>query len=164
MVMLGATLEELLNLSARLTTTTSEIGTVAADTQGVSHRVVDDMHGSFATAVAGITSAMDTLRGSVEASRGQLESTTWTGANRAVFDGAYTEFTAAMTHLELAVADAYGEFDAQMKQMAAMIEGFQGQVMASLDQAQGSTTSMAQAVEAQRANLDMAMNTGLAVG
>ncbi len=164
MAMLGATPAELIELSSRLGVTTTEINHVSGDTQGIAARVVDEMHGTFATAVSSITSAMDALRGTVDASRGQLETTTWTGANRAVFDGAYTDFTGAMGQLELAVTDAYAEFDAQMQQLSTVIEGFQGQVASSLDQAQTSTTSMAQAVDAQRDNLEVAMNSGISVG
>lgn len=164
MAMLGATPTELIELSSRLGVTTSEISHVSGDTQGIAARVVDEMQSTFATAVSSITTTMDSLRSTVDASRGQLEATTWTGANRVVFDGAYGDFTAAMGQLEVAVTDAYAEFDAQMQQLGSVIEGFQGQVMSSLDQAQTSTTSMAQAVDAQRDNLEMAMNSGLAVG
>lgn len=164
MAMLGATPEELIELASRLGVTTSEINQVSGDTHGISARVIDEMHATFATAVSSITTAMDALRLTVDASRGQLETTTWTGANRAVFDGAYGDFTGAMGQLEGAVTDAYAEFDAQMQQLGGVIEGFQGQVSSSLDQAQTSTTSMAQAVDAQRDNLELAMNSGLAVG
>lgn len=163
MVMLGATTEELVTLSGRLGTTTAEIGGVSADTQAIASRVVGEMHTSFGAAVSGITGAMDSLRGSIDAARGQLESTTWTGANRLTFDSAYGDFTVAMGSLEAAVSDAYQQFDGQMKQMGELIESFQLQVTGSLAEAQSSTTSMNQAVEAQRNNLETAMNTGLGV-
>ena len=164
MTILGATTEDLVGLAARLGTTTADIGAVERDTQGIATTVVDEMHVSFSTAVTGITNATNVLRGSVDGARAQLDRTTWTGTNRAVFDGAYADFTAAMAGLEAAITDAYGQFDAQMKQVAGLIEEFQAQVSASMQDAQASTTSMQQAVEAQRENLEMVMNTGLSVG
>ncbi|MEM7094202.1 MAG: hypothetical protein AAF567_14455 [Actinomycetota bacterium] len=164
MVMLGATLEELVALGGRLDAATGEISEVGAQTQTIAGSVVAEMQGAFAVAVAGITDAMAALRTTVETSRATLDATTWTGANRQIFDGAHLDFAAAMTQLEASVADAYGQFDAQMHQVGEMIETFQVQVMAGLDQAQQSTTSMARAVDAQRENLDLAMNSGLGVG
>lgn len=164
MSILGATTEELVSLAAQLKSTTADIGAVNGDTQGIAATVVDEMEASFSTAITGITNAMNALRGSVDAARGQLEGTTWTGNNRAVFEGAYADFNGAMTGLEAAINDAYAQFDGQMKQVAGLIQDFQTQVAASMQDAQASTTSMHHAVEAQRENLEMVMNTGLSVG
>lgn len=164
MSILGAQTGELVDLAVQLGTTTGDIGSVQADTRSVATTVTGEMESSFGRALTGITSAMDVLRGSVESAKGRLDGTTWTGSNRETFNGAYTNFGSAMTSLEGAVNDAYQQFDAQMKQIGGMIEEFQTQVGTSLEQAQDSTTSMQEAVNAQRENLEMVMNTGLSVG
>lgn len=164
MSVLGAQTEELISLATRLGSTGSDISAVNAEAQGVANAVIEQSEAAFTTAVSGITSAMDTMRGAVDAARAQLDGTTWTGANRAVFDGAYGDFTAAMTSLEAVTNDAYLEFDSQMKLLSGFIRDFQQQVTVSLGDAQDSTMSMQTAVDAQRDNLETVMNTGLAVG
>ena len=114
MSILGATTEELVSLAGQLATTTSDIAGVSADTQGISSTVVQEMESSFSRAITSITTAMSTMHASVASARGQLEGTTWTGNNRAVFDGAYADFNTAMGNLEAAINDAYQQFDGQM--------------------------------------------------
>jgi len=164
MSVLGAQTEELVSLATRLGATSGDISAVDAETQGVANAVIDQSEAAFSSAVSGITTAMDTMRGTVDAARAQLDGTTWTGANRAVFDGAYGDFSAAMVNLETVTNDAYLQFDAQMKQLNGFIREFQQQVSVSLSDAQASTTSMQTAVDAQRDNLETVMNTGLAIG
>lgn len=164
MSILGAQTGELIDLAAQLGTTTGDIGAVHADTRSVAGAVTQEMEVSFTKALTGITTAMDTLRGAVESAKTRLDGTTWTGSNRETFAGAYQNFGGAMTNLEVAVNDAYMQFDGQMKQVGGLIEEFQVQVGTSLEQAQDSTTSMRQAVDAQRENLESVMNTGLTIG
>jgi len=164
MSVLGAQTGELVELAAQLGTTTGDIGAVHADTRTVADTVTQEMEGSFTKAITGITTAMDALRGSVESAKGRLDGTTWTGSNRETFTGAYENFGGAMNNLEGAVNDAYSQFDGQMKQVAGLIAEFQVQVGTSMEQAQDSTTSMQEAVNAQRENLESVMNTGLTVG
>lgn len=164
MSVLGAQTGELVDLAAQLGATTGDIGGVHADTRSVASTVTQEMESSFAKALSGITGAMETLRGSVESAKGRLDATTWTGANRETFTGAYINFGSAMNNLEGAVNDAYTQFDGQMKQISGLIEEFQVQVGTSMEQAQDSTTSMQEAVNAQRQNLESVMNTGLTVG
>jgi len=161
---LGAEIGQLEALAAQLTRTGGEIEQVQGQTQGTADTVVAEMEGSFSRALRSIELSMQNLRATVDAAHGQLNDTTWTGANASTFHAGYGDFNAAMVSFEAAVGDAYAQFDAQMRSMGETITTFQSQVTTSMQQAQTSTTSMQQAVTQQQANLESAMNTGLSFG
>ena len=151
-------------LAGRLAATTTDLAEVQVQTQQTSDTVVSEMESSFGRAVRSIDDAMQRLRGTVDGARVQLVDTTWTGSNAANFHGGYDSFTAAMGNFEAAVQDAYLQFDTQMRSVGQTITAFQTQVSASMAQAQESTASMQQAVNAQTQVLESAMNTGLSFG
>ncbi len=161
---LGAETGQLETLAAQLTRTGAEIDQVRSETQNTADTVVAEMESSFHRALRGIEQSMLHLRTSVDAAHMQLVDTIWTGVNAETFHSGYGDFNSAMANLEVAVGDAYVQFDAQMRSMGETITAFQGQVTTSMQQAQASTDSMQLAVRQQQTNLENAMNTGLSFG
>ena len=161
---LGAETGQLETLAAQLTRTGAEIDQVRSETQTTADTVVAEMEASFHRALRGIEQSMLHLRTSVDAAHMQLAETIWTGVNAETFHSGYGDFNSAMANLEVAVGDAYVQFDAQMRSMGETITAFQGQVTTSMQQAHASTDSMQLAVRQQQTNLENAMNTGLSFG
>jgi ABC-type transporter Mla subunit MlaD len=164
MSMLGAQLEDLVGLSQQLNTTTAEVGTVQANSLSTTSQVVSSVTSSAQDGLRMITQHMEALRSTVEAARGRLASTMWTGQNQVVFEGAYGEFTTAMTAAETSMNDVYASFQTQITNMTSELNDFVTRFSNSMTQAQASTQSMSTAVAAQRDNLDQVMNTGMSVG
>lgn len=159
--MLGAETGGLSALASRLGITTGEIGTCQAECQQIQVTVCSAMEDAFSAAISSLTATRSNLDTTVRDAASQLADTRWTGANRHSFDGAYQDFTAAMSGLNQAIDTAYGQFQSNMQQMNALMHTFQTDVAASMGQAQESTTSMQHAVTSQQANLESVMNTGL---
>ncbi len=164
MTVLGAQLDDLTDLAGRLTTTESEIGGVQTDSTAATSTVVGDVTTAAANALVRITALMDNLRASVDAAATRAADANWTGHNREEFIRGYGDFNAAVAQAEAATRDTFANFDNAISSMTAELEQYQASLSAALADAQGSTASMAQAVEAQRENLDSVMNTGLSFG
>ena len=162
--MLGAQLEDLSSLATQLASTTNSIGDCRASSTSSTDNVVQTVRSAAATVLGQINAQMDALRSAVAAANSSTNAAEWTGANAARFRSAYGEFDAAMRAAETTTKDTYADFNRAIDQMAASLSSFVAQLSTSLNGAQSSTQSMRGAVEAQRANLDMVMNTGLSVG
>lgn len=163
MTMLGAQLDDLDALALRLRTTASEIGDVHSTASGTSGRVVTEVRTSASDALRNITTSMEKLRSAVTASAARADATAWSGLNHDRFLDAHRDFDAAMLRAEEATTSAFGDFNAAIEQMAAGIEEYSNSLAVSLDHAGAASTSMANAVDQQRANLDQVMNQGLGV-
>lgn len=159
--MLGAETGGLSALASRLGATTNDIGTCQTECQNIQVTVCGAMEDAFSAAMNSLAVTRGSLDRTVHDAATQLADTRWTGANRSSFDGAYNEFMVAMSGLNQAIDSAYGQFQANMQQMNALMHTFQTDVATSMGQAQESTTSMQQAVTAQQVNLESVMNTGL---
>ena len=94
----------------------------------------------------------------------QANSANWTGNNANVFRGAASDFDAAMAAAESATAETFALFETNIGQMSQALADYQQSFSTALTNAQASTTSMQNAVQQQRAQLDATMNTGLSVG
>ena len=104
------------------------------------------------------------LRTAVSGGVNQANSANWTGNNANVFRGAASDFDAAMAAAESATAETFALFETNIGQMSQALADYQQSFSTALTNAQASTTSMQNAVQQQRAQLDATMNTGLSVG
>ncbi len=162
MTMLGAQLDDLDGLAQRLRITAGDIGTAQGDARTTTTTVVGSVRESAGAARMTIETAMQTLLASVAGSARTAEAANWTGQNQAAFLGHHADFSAAMDRAGAATNDAFGRFADAIEQMSAALEEYEVSLAASLTDATASAESMAGAVDAQRANLDLVMNTGLA--
>ena len=163
MTMLGAQLDDLDALAARLRTTSAEIGDVHARAGTTTTTVVGEVRSAAAAALSQISSSMDALRAAVSASATSASSANWNGLNHDRFLDAHRDFDSAMMRAEQATTSTFSDFNAAIEQMAAGIESYTASLAGSLDQARGAADSMAGAVDQQRANLDQVMNQGLGI-
>ena len=69
-----------------------------------------------------------------------------------------------MVRAETSTKDTFQQFQKAINDMAQSLDGYAQELAKALTSARTSTDSMGRAVEAQRANLDTVMNTGLTVG
>lgn len=162
--MLGAQLEDLASLSQQLHRTSGDVGACQANATATTTSVVDSVRSAAQTAMQRISAELQALRASVTAAQSSTDSAVWTGANGEVFRGAYADFNAAMQQAEQAAAGTFESFQTSIEQMAQALADHAQTFAQALEQARQSTTSMAGAVEGQRANLDATMNTGFSLG
>lgn len=163
MSMLGAQLEDLVQLSNHLTRTSGDLEACRTNSLATSTRVVETVRSAADLALTRISAEMTALSQSVDGSRNQAESTVWTGANSDRFRTGYAEFHRAMQHARSSTEETFGEFRAAIEQMVSSLTAYVDSFSASMDQASGSAAAMAQAVEQQRATLDQVMNTGVSL-
>lgn len=161
MSILGANLDDLDRLSQQLHTTSTSIDTISGDTRTSVTDVVDRMRQAGTTAVSSATAHMDALQTAVDQAQSQADSASWVGQNAEVFRSAYHEFNAAMAKAGEATRHYFSELHTLLERLGGETEQYLTELTASLHSAQQSTDSMAQAVSAQRENLDQVMNTGL---
>lgn len=161
MVMLGAQLDDLDALAQRLRLTGNDIGAVRTDAQMTTTTVVDAVRGSIDQARSAIDVAMADLLRSVGASAESAQATRWTGRNQEVFLGHHLDFQVAMDRAGTATTDAFAQFGQAVEQMAQALVDYDASLATALADAAGSAASMAQAVDAQRNNLDQVMNVGM---
>ncbi len=161
MTMLGAQLDDLSALSTRLHGTSVDVGTARQESVATTTNVVGAVGDAARTALDQISNQMAALDQSVRASVAQAESTQWTGANADRFRGAANEFNGAMQAAQGSVTEAFGSFQASVTTMSETLNDFVTQFSAALSQAEASASEMGSAVEAQRSNLDQAMNIGI---
>jgi cell division septum initiation protein DivIVA len=151
------------DLATRMRSTTSEIGRCQGSTDGATRRVVSSVTSDARAALTQIQGEMSQLRSSVAGSLATANATNWTGSNAQVFRSSAADFDAAMQRAEAATADAFTQFQASIQQMADALETYQASFSAALTKAQASTTSMENAVVAQRNHLDETMNQGMSI-
>ena len=161
MTMLGAQLDDLDALSSRLRTTATEIGDTQGSASITSSTVVSEVRTSATNALREITRSMSVLRSAVSASAALAGSTAWNGLNHERFLDAHRDFDGAMASAEEATTEAYADFGAAIDQLSSHIEDYSSSLSRSLEQAREASSSMALAVDRQRANLDQVMNHGL---
>lgn len=161
---LGATLEDLHALAGQLRTTTGDIATVSGDTSSQINAVLEQLRTSGTTAVNTARNQMEALRATVNAAQTQADGADWTGHNAEVFRSAYQDFNASMTKAEQATTAYFDELNSLIERLSADTESYLTEFTGSMTNAQSSTESMSAAVDAQSANLDQVMNTGMSVG
>ena len=164
MSILGASLEDLDQLSSQLRTTATSIDTVGTDTNRSAQAAVAQLRDAGTGAVTATDSHMTALRSAVERAQAQADSASWIGQNAEVFRGAYHDFNGAMARAEDATKTYFADLQRVLEQLGVDTEQYIGELSAALGHAQESTASMAQAVDGQRDNLDQVMNTGLRIG
>ncbi len=163
MSMLGAQLDDLLALAARLRATSSDIAEVQQRATAATTGMADEMRAAAQRAMSDIGTTMDSLRSSVSASTARADATVWNGANAARFLDAQHDLDRALGAGETATKQAFSDFTASIARMADGIETYVQGLRVSLDAAHSAALSMAGAVEQQHQRLDEAMNHGLAV-
>ncbi len=163
MVMLGAQLDDLAALTTRLQTTAGDVGSAREQSVLSTTSVIGEVSDSTRRALEQITSYMQALDTSVSGAVAQADGTQWTGANADRFRVGAADFRAAMQSGQAATTDAFSSFQASVATMTESLNQFVSQFSTALTQAEASAVDMSSAVEAQRANLDQAMNIGLSV-
>ena len=161
MSILGASLDDLDRLSQQLHTTSGSIESISGDTRSSVTQVVEQMRQTGNAAVNAATQHMDALRATVDQAQSQADGASWVGQNAEVFRAAYHDFNGAMTRAADATREYFGQLQSLLDRIGSDTEQYLGELTTSLHDAQQSTDSMAQAVGAQRQNLDQVMNTGL---
>jgi ABC-type transporter Mla subunit MlaD len=164
MSILGASLEDLEQLSSQLHTTGSSIERVAGDTSAAVNGVVAQLRDAGSRAVASAGEHMEALRAAVDQAQARADGASWIGRNAEVFRDAHRDFGAAMARADEATRAYFDELRRVLEQLGADTEQYLGELTASLRNAHASTESMARAVDAQRDNLDQVMNTGMSAG
>jgi hypothetical protein len=162
--LLGAQLDDLAALATQLDHTTAAIGSCRGDAVTSTSAVVESVRASAADALARVRAATESLRVSVTDAGSRTTAAAWTGANAERFRGAYAEFDASMARAEASTTATFEEFRVAIDRMAASLDDYGRELVAALQRAEMSTSSMGAAVRAQHANLDAVMNTGLSVG
>lgn len=161
MTMLGAQLDDLAALSARLQATASDVATGRNSSVATTSQVVAEVGDAARRALDQITSHMQSLDASVAAAASQADSTQWTGANADRFRAGAAEFRSAMQSGQAATTDAFASFQSSVTTMTETLHEFVSSFSTALANAEQSAIEMADAVDAQRSNLDQAMNVGL---
>ena len=161
MAMLGATLEDLSQLAAKLSTTAGDVGATRDATLLLTTEVVDGVTGSATRAHQQITTEMDTLKLSVTDAVTQADSADWTGANADRFREAAMGFGEAMGAAEQTTAETFELFRTSVIAMAESLDLFVQSLSGSLTDAETSAGEMSRAVDDQYTNLDQVMNNGL---
>lgn len=161
MTMLGAQLDDLDQLSQQLTRTAGDIGSCQADATATTSAVVESVRQAATEALARITAHMDALTASVEASQASAAGAMWTGVNADTFRQAASDFAGAMRSAHAATTETFTSFRTNIEAMASQLSEYGSELSAAMAQAEESTTTMATAVQGQRANLDEVMNTGM---
>lgn len=162
--MLGAQLEDLTSLAAQLNRTGGSITECQSSSTGTTNNVVSTVRQAADAALSAITNQMDGLRAAVAAANAASGSAEWTGANSERFRSAYADFDSSMVRAETSTKDTFQQFQRAIGEMSQSLDSYAQELAKALTSARNSTDSMARAVEAQRANLDAVMNTGLTVG
>lgn len=161
MVMLGAQLDDLQALTARLDAMSTDVTATRDNSVATSTQLVNDVTTASTTGLQQINGLLEQLRASVEGAVSSAESTQWTGANADRFRQGAIEFQAAIAAGDAATRDAFTTFQTSAAAMSDALQEFVTGFSAALTDASASATDMARAVEAQRANLDSVMNLGL---
>ena len=161
--MLGAQLDDLSALAGQLDRTGGAIADCQSRSTSDTNQVVESVRAAATTALQRITTQMDALRESVRAANTSATSAQWTGGNAERFRSAYQQFDASMQQAEATTKETFADFNRSIDQMAASLSDYAQQLASSLLNAQSSTQSMSGAIQGQRANLDLVMNTGLSV-
>jgi hypothetical protein len=164
MSMLGASLEDLDQLSIQLHTTAASIDTVSIDSNRSAQAAVSQLRETGTSAVMAATDHMGTLRDAVERARSRADGASWVGHNAETFRAGYDDFSGAMARAEEATTGYFTELKNVLERLGADTEHYLGDLTAALREAQASTESMSRAVDAQRDNLDQVMNTGMRAG
>jgi len=162
MTMLGAQLDDLVALSQQLTTMSGDVAASRDDAVATTSHVIADVTQATATALQQITAHMERLDTSVTTAVARAEATQWTGANADRFREGAHDFQASMSTGRATTTEAFSSFQHSVATMTETLEEFVTGFSAALTDAASSATDMSAAVEAQRANLDSVMNSGLA--
>ena len=164
MSMLGASLEDLDQLSVQLHTTAASIDTVSTDTNRTAQAAVSQLRDTGTSAVTSATDHMSTLREAVERARSRADGASWVGHNAETFRASYHDFSGAMARAEEATTGYFAELKNVLERLSADTEQYLGELTFALRDARDSTEAMSRAVDAQRDNLDQVMNTGMRAG
>ncbi len=161
--MIGASLDQLDVLSASLSITGTDIAEVGTESNRVVATAVEEMGTSAHTARTLIDSAMAEMVASVDRSRAELGNQDWSGPNRTTFDVHYESFQAIMKNAQIITNDTFATLQGTIARINDEISAYASEIVASMNSASESSLAMANAVKAQRENLDAAMG-GMSVG
>lgn len=161
MAMLGATLDDLSRLAAKLGTTASDVGATREAALLLTTEVVDGVTSSATRAHQQITTEMDTLKLSVTEAVAQADGADWTGRNAERFRESATGFGEAMGAAEQTTAETFETFRTSVIAMAESLDLFVQSLSGSLTDAETAAGEMSRAVNDQYTNLDQVMNNGL---
>ena len=162
--MIGAQLDDLSALTTQLQTMGADVASTRDGSVATTTQVITDVAQATATALHQISAHMDQLQTSVQTAVARADATQWTGANADRFRQGAADFQASVITAQATTRDAFASFHASTSLMSETLQDFVTAVSAALTDASTSATDMATAVEAQRANLDQVMNTGLSFG
>lgn len=161
MALLGAQLDDLDNLSTRLTGTAADVETARTGAISLTNDVVADVTAAADRAHTRIGVEMSNLERSVADAAATADATQWTGSNAEEFRGAAQEFRSAIARSEAATNEAFESFRASVESMSTALDEYVTSLSGSLADAGAAAEAMARAVTDQRTNLDSVMNTGL---
>ncbi len=163
MALLGAQLEDLDNLSTRLTGTAADVEVARSAAVSLTTQVVGDVTSAAQRAHAQIGTEMEALDRSVSDAAREADSTQWTGSNADNFRIAAGEFRSAIGRSEASTNEAFESFKASVESMSTALDEYVNSLSTSLTDASGAAEQMSRAVTDQRTNLDNVMNSGLPV-
>lgn len=161
MAMLGATLEDLVQLATKLGTTAEDVGVAREAALLLTTEVVEGVTTSATRAHQQITTEMDTLKLSVTDAVARADAADWTGNNAQRFRESAAGFGEAMGAAEQTTAETFELFRASVVGMAESLDTFVQSLSGSLTEAQTAAGEMSRAVDDQYNNLDQVMNNGL---
>jgi len=163
MTMLGAQLDDLAGLSAQLQVMGGDVATIRDGSVATTSQVIGEVTQATATALQQITAHMEQLQVSVQSAVARAGTTQWTGANADRFRQGANDFQSSLAAGQATTRDAFTSFQSSAAMMSDTLQEFVTGFSAALTDASASASDMANAVEAQRANLDSVMNLGLSV-
>ncbi len=164
MTMLGAQLDDLAALADQLRRTATDLAATRDGSTTLSQTMVRSTQDAAQTGLTQITDQLSTMSASVSASVSQASAAQWTGANADRFRDGAASFQQNIETGRAATEEAFTDFNTHINALAASLEAYVQSFGAALSGAEDSSNQMSSAVEAQRANLDQVMNTGLTVG
>jgi hypothetical protein len=164
MTMLGAQLDDLAQLSTRLTTTSGDIEGTNGRCTSATTNVVDALRSSAQSALNSVSAEMSALRATVTAAQNSASNAVWTGGNSDRFKAAYDQFNGAMASAEQTTNQTFTEFSGHIERMTEQLHEYVSSFAAALTRAQQATASMSQAVSSQHNSLEHVMNSGLTIG
>ncbi len=162
MTMLGAQLDDLATLADQLRRTAADLGATRDGSTSLSQTMVSSTQDAAQTGLSQINEQLAAMSSSVSTSVNQANASQWTGANADRFRDGAAGFQQNIEAGRATTEQAFNDFNTHINALASSLEAYVQSFGAALSGAEESSNQMSGAVEAQRANLDQVMNTGMA--
>jgi hypothetical protein len=157
----GADLDQLDQLAAAFTTAGTEISARAAALQSKIHTAVSNFEHTLSTMQSETTTLASQMNDEMAAIRGHAAGVSWSGNNRAAFDGDLSSFSGVVQRGTSQIASDISSITGQVdSRFTPVLTEFASALRASADDVGSATTTMKTAVDTQRSNLDQAANVG----